>query len=361
MVNWGAVETQAGWSTEDQAKYAQNKREWENTTDESRKKLLNEENSRIRAKYGVDSDTYGAADAEKAYEYNVQMGNSYLKKGAALDFNIDKSELNKAKEDIENFSYNPEKDAAFLAYRDMAHREGESAAKSTLNQLNAATMGRGNSYSAAATAQVQQAYNQKVSDKAIELADLAYQKLLDRYNIENEEYKAEYARREGEYNRNMDIADRSMNRFVTAEQHDANMENADITNDILGYDRDTYYDRFEADMAGSEANTRATVAGAVGQEMANDRYNELVDAELEQMNASTLGKVTDYGVGDYQEQIELAKSSFYEAGKVDTKGMVTVSGAGKTYLVPVDKAAELMVRGNLAVDEEGNFILTVKG
>ncbi len=331
-MNWDAVETMKGWSTEDQANYVQTKKDWAATDDPVKKKQYEDTNAARRAKYGVAEDTFGAEDAEKAYIYNTQMGNSYLQKGAALDFGVDKSGLNKAKQALENFSYNPEKDPAFLAYRDMAHREGESAAKSTLNQLNAASMGRNNSFSSAATAQVQQAYNQKVSDKAIELADIAYQKLLNKYNLEKAEYETELAEKQNEYNRYMDLGDRSMNRYVTGQQ-------------------------LESGLQTDEVNRRATTAGAVAQEKANNRYDEVVDAELEQMKANTQGTYYDMG-SDIRTQASEAVEGFYEVGMVNENGMVMVYVPyGPPEMMDAYQAANLLINGKLIVDQNtGNLM-----
>lgn len=372
-VNWGAVETMKGWSTADQAKYAQNKSEWENTTDENRRKLLNDENIKLRAKYGLAEDNINAKDAKSAFEFNTQAGNEYLRKGATLDFDVDKSRVNKVKDQIEKFEYNPETDPAFKAYREQANREGESAAKSTLNQLNAASMGRNNSFSSAATAQVQQAYSQKVSEKAAELAEIAYQKLLDRYNIEMADYENEYARKNDEFNRNMDMADRSFNHYATFneidksdEMHDINKETAGLQNDLLEKEVHYYDTDKEHQYAESEASTRGQIAGAVGQEMANARYNEIVDADLEQQRVATdydKARITTEEIenGTYEDETKYTAESYLNAlknsGYVDNLGMTTVYSNGKPVMMSASLVASMMESGTIIYDNEtGNLI-----
>ena len=110
-------------------------------------------------------------------------------------------------------------DVVYQSYADAYNRQGQSAAKKTLNNLNASTMGRGSSYGAAATAQVQQAYAQKLSEMIPQLAQQEYDRLVQNYNMER------------------DIADSVYNRQLNAYDTVTNQESRDIENDILKYNR----------------------------------------------------------------------------------------------------------------------------
>lgn len=79
------------------------------------------------------------------------------------------------------FSYNPESDPAYQAYKKMYNREGDRALKSTLASVSAA-QGGVSSYASQAAQQASNYYAQQLTDKIPELEQLAYQKYQDDYN-----------------------------------------------------------------------------------------------------------------------------------------------------------------------------------
>lgn len=79
------------------------------------------------------------------------------------------------------FSYNPESDPAYQAYKKMYNREGDRALKSTISSVSAAQGGI-SSYASQAAQQASNYYAQQLTDKIPELEQLAYQKYQDDYN-----------------------------------------------------------------------------------------------------------------------------------------------------------------------------------
>ena len=79
------------------------------------------------------------------------------------------------------FSYNPESDPSYQAYKRMYNREGDRALKSTLSSVSAAQGGI-SSYASQAAQQASNYYTQQLTDKIPELEQLAYQKYQDDYN-----------------------------------------------------------------------------------------------------------------------------------------------------------------------------------
>ena len=73
--------------------------------------------------------------------------------------------------------------------------------------LTSLSGGRNNSWASAATAQVGQAYSQKIADTIPVLAQQAYDRLLQRYNIEAQESDRAYGRWIDAYGRTREMAD----------------------------------------------------------------------------------------------------------------------------------------------------------
>ena len=176
-----------GMSLEDAYLYADNKRNWTNG-DNLQKSVSALNNQNIRNAYGITQDV-PLRDVE---QYIATLEDD--KKKRALLTKISDNTINpnvqKAADAITNFSYDPSKDAAYKAYVDMYNRQGQSAAKQTLNNLNAANMGRNSSYSSAATAQVQQAYERLMNNYSIykEMDDTAYNRALTGYQTLADDY-----------------------------------------------------------------------------------------------------------------------------------------------------------------------------
>ena len=214
------------WKPDDLAKLYANKNIWHNTTDENEKRRANEENKKLRAMYGMGDEHDVSIGELSHYRSLVNRQNAQaehkneLLRNITDDAMVTNANVRNAANKVANFSYNPNTDVVYQSYADMYNRQGQSAAKQTMANLNASTMGRGNSYGAAATAQVQQAYAQKVSDMIPQLAQQEYDRLVQRYGMER------------------DIADSLYNRQLNAYNAIANQEIQDIENDIRKYNRD---------------------------------------------------------------------------------------------------------------------------
>lgn len=175
----------SGIKLEDLYRLQDNKKKWGETTDPALKAKYNAENNAIRASYSLGNDRDVSRGVLNDY---IDRAEKYRTKNKLLSKITESSpkRSDATAEEIRNFgkNYNVYDDDTYKAYSDMYQRNGASAAKSTLNQLNAASGGRNNSYSSAATAQVQQAYAQKVSEMIPTITEQAYNRLLQRYNIE---------------------------------------------------------------------------------------------------------------------------------------------------------------------------------
>lgn len=354
-INWAAVEKQKGMSTDDQIAYYKNKEIWDNETDKNSEaaKRANAENTFLRSKYNMGLDDYGAEDAEGAFKYNVQSGNPYIHKADNIDFNVDRSGLDKAKRNVENFKYNPEEDATFQRYKKLYQNEGESAAKSTINQLNAATMGRNNSFSSAATAQVQQAYAQKLSDKALDLANEAYQKLLDKYNMERADYEDRYNKQQDEYNRNIDMADRQFNRWVNTEQHQQNMEVGDLQKQML--EVDSQYHPKEKEVA---------YQSGVKQNKLLDKeiqwYDPQAQADIDATNAQVRNYDANIAATEQETAMRYAEINnalgFLESkGLVDENGNCTLVNGDQKITLSKQEVAAGIASGTIGFNDDGTL------
>ena len=79
----------------------------------------------------------------------------------------------------EEFSYNPETDPAYEAYRDMYMREGDRAMRDAMGAAMGASGGYMNSAAATAAAQQNNYYTQQLNDRIPELMQFAYQRYAD--------------------------------------------------------------------------------------------------------------------------------------------------------------------------------------
>lgn len=104
--------------------------------------------------------------------------------------NVFDERINNTLSDIENtsdWSYNPEKDPAYVAYRDMYQREGQRAYEDAYSKMSSLTGGYESSAAVSSGAQQLNYYNSMLNDKLTELMEQSY----DRYN-EDREFKRGY-------------------------------------------------------------------------------------------------------------------------------------------------------------------------
>ena len=81
----------------------------------------------------------------------------------------------------DEFSYNPDDDSVYLAYRNKYLREGNRASRNAMADYSALTGGYTNSAAVTAGALANQYYAQQLTDKIPELAEQAYQRYYDDY------------------------------------------------------------------------------------------------------------------------------------------------------------------------------------
>lgn len=82
------------------------------------------------------------------------------------------------------FSYNPDDDPVFQAYKTKYLKEGARAGQEAMASYSALTGGYVNSAAATAGAQANQLYAQKISDAIPELAQMAYSRYIEKYQAD---------------------------------------------------------------------------------------------------------------------------------------------------------------------------------
>ena len=199
--------------------YAENKRGWQSGKNQD---IYKANNQNIRDAYGITQDV-PLAQVEDYISALKREGtkNQLLTKISSTAL---PTSVTSAAEKIQNFNYNPDNDAAYKSYVDAYNRQGQSAAKQTLNNLNAANMGRNSSYSAAATAQVQAAYAKQAADMIPQLAQQAYDRLVNNYGISKDIEDTKYNRAITGYNALADYETRQL----TDRQLDLNNQAAEL-------------------------------------------------------------------------------------------------------------------------------------
>lgn len=222
-----------------QRKYAANKAMWEAQPDKNSDvaKRATTENQQIRDIYGIGADDMNY----RTFNNNVINGgllnnsNKYMKKLDSTYKSPYQQQLELDANAIRNFQYNPDTDPNFKAYADMYARQGAAAQDKTYSNLTALSGGRNNSWASAATAQVGQAYAQKTADMIPQLAEQAYNKLLQRYNISKDMDNTAYGRYADQWNRDKALSDTLYNRYdnewnrtLTEQQHAKNMRDSDM-------------------------------------------------------------------------------------------------------------------------------------
>lgn len=214
--------------------YANNKAMWEGEKDKTSDiaRQANEANNQIRQMYGIEADDMNY----RGFTNNVINGglrdssNKYMKKLDTPYQSPYQKQLELDANAVRNFQYNPNNDPNFKAYADMYARQGAAAQDKTYSNLTALSGGRNNSWASAATAQVGQAYAQKTADMIPQLAEQAYNKLLQQYNVSRDLENTAYGRYSDQWNRDKQIADTLYNKYntewnrtLTEEQHMAQM------------------------------------------------------------------------------------------------------------------------------------------
>lgn len=200
--------------------YAANKLVAETSPDKNSPEVVraHQENEQFRKTLGIAYDNMNYSDFTKNVLYGglKNQGNKYMKKLGSTYKSPYQRQMEIDAESVRNFNYNPEEDSLYKSYRDMYARQGLSAQDKTISNLTALSGGRNNSWASAAAAQVGQAYSQKAADMIPQLAEAAYNRLLQRYNISKDMENTNYSRYADQWNRDKTIADMYETRYNTA-------------------------------------------------------------------------------------------------------------------------------------------------
>lgn len=210
-------------------KYETNKYIWENESDKNSKAAQKAatENQAIRDQLGIGADTMNYEDFKNA-RANYS---DYYDIAKSLTINPEyKEQSDKLYNQINNFSYDATNDPNYIAFVNAAKRQSESAQKQTYANMTKSSGGRNNSYASAATAQVGQAYAEKINDYAKTLAEEAYDKLIKKYELSVEKYNDDVDRTNSEYEKYMKLSGDEVERQrnVLKDQRDARESNVDF-------------------------------------------------------------------------------------------------------------------------------------
>ena len=206
-----------------QRQYSANKKAWESAADKNSDIAVkaHADNEKLRQMYGIGSDdlNYSSFNENVLNDRYRQQNNRYLKKLSSTYKSPYQRQKELDAEAVRNFSYDPEQDSLYKSYRDMYTRQGLSAQDRTVSNLTALSGGRNNSWASAAAAQVGQAYAQKSTDMIPQLAEAAYNRLLQRYNISKDMDSTDYSRYADQWSRDKSMADTYYNMLNTEREN----------------------------------------------------------------------------------------------------------------------------------------------
>lgn len=228
------------------------------------KDILLDDKMKTKAYYDNDGRLIGAsgtATPQLSGWQAIQQPQSYADKTkssmAALEGYTrytDPYNTNSIRRELDNFSYNPQTDPTYQSYADMYGRQSQAAQGQTMANLTALSGGRNNSWASAATAQVGQAYAQKTSDMIPQLAQQAYEKLLQRYNIQAQESDRAYGRYGDDFNRQQSMANmyNQLGQQDIANQRQQIMDDDYLRNSQLAYNQNNLQYGLDKQYAGQE-------------------------------------------------------------------------------------------------------------
>ena len=200
-----------------------------------------------------------------------------------------------------SFSYNPDDDPVYMAYRNKYILEGNRAVQDTMANYSALTGGYANSAAVTAGALANQYYSQQLTDKIPELANQAYA----RYNDDRQA--------------NISLIDKMISAYNSAynnlsDTNDTARKYANATaNSVTARDNDSY-ERYWTDLLNQQAydtqvqknywedsnniqnqlmnshKMQGYILENEEQEISNSYLKQLLEAEIEEMKANTYAK-----------------------------------------------------------------------
>ncbi len=176
--------------------------------------------------------------------------------------------------DREAFSYNPDEDPVFLAYKNKYLTEGDRASRNAMADYSALTGGYTNSAAVTAGAMANQYYAQKLSDTIPSLAEQAYQRYYDKYMSELEVvdklldvYNAEYKAMADANETARDNANYSAAATTARDEAAAEAEQAE-------------YERYWSDLF-NPVKLEGEILDNTQAQIYNEYYRRLIEAEIE--------------------------------------------------------------------------------
>lgn len=226
----------------------------------------------------------GQLNASSGYRNKSDILSEYQSKYEPMqDAALDKLVNRKA------FTYDPENDQVFQAYRQQYNREGNRSMEDTMGSVNALTGGLTNSAAVTAAGQARQYWSDKLMDRIPELEANAYNRYVGDYNMDRQTlgdimnaYNADFnraygvnsdiyndlqAQREWDYNRDQDAWNRNwQDKLYMSQLGTQDLQNQLTQKEIDWYDRSKQSDLDTADQNRriNSVNAALTVA---------DKYN----------------------------------------------------------------------------------------
>ena len=292
-----------GMEDNDYKRYLENKKTWETSSGVSTAAAATE-NSQLREKYGIKSDTASYNDLARPAvsgwqalqpQNNVSYGDRLNTGLSTMErYNRYKDayadDVQSAYRDISNFSYNPESDQDYQNYLGSLNRQSQSAQKQTMSNLTGISGGRNNSWASAATAQVGQSYASKGADAQADFADRAYQRLLQRHNLAGQMSDRGYSRNNDMFNRQSSMV--GLYNQLGQQEYSNTRQNAMdadyFRNSNQAYDQNEFNYGLDKQYAGQERmlNLQQLQQGVATGQINLDAYPEMIRQQLEQGNLS---------------------------------------------------------------------------
>lgn len=185
--------------------------------------------------------------------------------------------------DREEFSYNPENDEIFQAYKQQYNREGKRATEDTMGIYSALTGGMANSGAITAAAQSGQYWSDKLTDVIPQLAEGAYNRYLQ--EIENDRkvlsdiMAVDTHLFEREYSVNEDLKNDIISMQEAAQNRDYKIAENNLAADKLAYERERDNADREAEKNQTGFNNALNLFKTTG-EVSSDVISEILGLPL---------------------------------------------------------------------------------
>lgn len=269
------------------------------------------------------------------------------------------------------FSYNPNKDSAYLQYRDQYTAAGKKAMEDSMGKAVALSGGFNNSYAQQVGQSTYNDYMKELSGKIPELEQIAYERYRNEMADKQAAYETLKKVEDTEYARYMDALnqyyaerDYAAGRRDSLSSEDFNQYLSEIQNEQ--WDKQYNY-QLDRDKIEDERYDAETIYNQHRDSVADNQWNQnyeltkrQVDAQLESQNASTNDVIQEY-VGETHssnlktEYLNKAKS-LYTGGNYDMNGQYVGQKSARPNTNALFNYVEQLLASGLS-DEDAAYII----